>query len=167
MRELDEIEKFAAEIRKALRMGSPTFIGDQYPKIAWLGRALLFGAALLSLLIGAWLVAVILFVLPHRNAGRISFWTLVCAGFLSYGALTILFLAGPSRSSWLGWSLVGVSLGCIPAGLYAVGDQLRRAAAGGDFEGYLLLMGAALAAHGTLFSLHALLTRRDSGHAPR
>ena len=130
-------------------------------------RELLLGAAAFSILIGVWLISVLLLILPSRDAARIPFWTLVSAGFLSYGTLTFMFLANPSRSSVLRWSLVGVSLGCIPAGLYAVSEQLRRATTGGYFEGYLLLMGAALAAHGTLFTVHAFLTGQDSAHVAR
>lgn len=130
-------------------------------------RARLLGAAAFSILIGVWLISVLLFILPSRDAARISFWTLVCSGFLAYGTLTFMFLASSSPSSVLRWSLVGVSLGCILAGLYAVSEQLRRAATGGHFEGYLLLMGAALAAHGTLFAVHALLTRQDSARLAR
>jgi len=58
--------------------------------------------------------------------------------------------------------LMIASIGAIALALHGVIDMLRRARGGGDFEGYILLMGAILTGHGlagVLYALRAAATR--------
>ena len=157
----------AAQAEAIRALGSPREVAAQYPGLAGISRGLLLAASIFSLLISGWLVTVLLFVLPGRNEDQIPFWTLVCAGFAGYGLVSIAYAQGILWQTWARLTLSTLSLAGVGAGAFATWSQADRAAHGGDFEGYIFLMGLGLAAHGALFLAYSFLTRRNAGAPAR
>jgi hypothetical protein len=113
------------------------------PGLAWL----LGLAACATSAIALWLFVVSLAVLPSHDADRVVLWQAIAAGFLTFSLLSWTAIGSPSSRGlrrWLGGSAtLAICVGCSAVG--------RMAFAGpGTFEGYLLIMGIALAAHGIL-----------------
>ena len=118
---------------------------------------LLVLASLASAGVALWLFWVTATVLPTRDPGHIPMWRTVAAGFLVYAASSWACVVAGKKSALLRWAVAVASVAAIGLGLFGVADALRRARAGGDFEGYILLMGIILAGHGIIGLLYALL----------
>jgi hypothetical protein len=123
------------------------------------------GPALLSLALAAvasatallamWLAFTVVAVLPARDPAHVPLWAGVAVGFLVFAAISLAAVVpGPlaARARWV----AGV-LGVAAAGL-GLGAVVRTLSGRGHFEGYLVLMGFVLAAHGVLALLHAFAT---------
>ena len=117
-------------------------------------------ASLATAGVGLWLFWVAAMLLPARDPDHVAMWRLVAAGLLAYAALSGASVATGARHALLRWSVGAVSLAAIALGLYGIADMLRRADAGGHFEGHIVLMGVILAGHGLSGILYALLARR-------
>ncbi len=120
-------------------------------------RLLLGLAATATAGMAVWLFSVTILVLPARDPGHIGMWRGVAAGFLAYSALSWACLAGRATALGLRRVLQVVSLLAVAAGVYSVATMVRRGETGGHFEGYIVLMGALLCAHGLAATIHALL----------
>ena len=112
-----------------------------------------------------WLVIVIVAVLPARDPGSIGLWSLVAAGAGMLAALALLVTMRPGRpdralrAAFAVLCLIGLAFGVM----VLVATAIRRE---GHFEGYLLLVGAILAAEGA-FGIGWLLTANRVGRASR
>ena len=119
-------------------------------------------ASLATIVLAAWLVAVVVVVLPGRDPGHVGMWTIVAIGAASLAALSWLASGargGPSALS--GLALLALGVGRLAFGVLVVGSSLSDALTG-DPEGYLLVIGVILAVHGALVVawLAAAVTRR-------
>lgn len=110
--------------------------------------ALLTCCALATGAIALWLVVVITTVLPSRDPAHVPLWTALALGFFVYAALTLAFVVRGPRPPALPMAVVLLSLAAITFGGYATTRMLAAADSGAHFEGYLLIMGIVLAAHG-------------------
>jgi len=123
-------------------------------------RVLLAAATVSTVLVGLWLAWVLVTILPSRDPARIPLWRAVALGLFGYAALSWAFLSvGPRRRPLL-WSVLAASVAAVGAGGYGVVSVLRAAAAGGHFEGYILLMGGLIGGHGLAALAYAALTVR-------
>src|SRR5262245_59030280 len=112
-------------------------------------RAVLTLTALATAAIGAWLVLVVATVLPARDPAHVPLWSAVAAGSFVYSARTLLVARGGPRPALLRAAALLLSLGAAVSGLTMAGSTMAAPpGAGRHFEGYLLVMGAAFAAHG-------------------
>jgi hypothetical protein len=128
-------------------------------------RALFAAATISTALVGLWLVWVLYAVLPLRDPGHIPLWRAVALGCFGYAVLSWAFLiAGPRRRVLL-WSVVAASVAAVGAGMYGVVSMLGIASTGGDFEGYILLMGGLIGGHGLAALAYAVLTLRGARRA--
>jgi hypothetical protein len=125
-------------------------------------RGLLSLAAAGSALIGCWLAYVLTTVLPHHNDDQIPFWTVVMLGFFGWSAVTVYYMKRGRRQRLVRWMMSLGSAAAVAVGVYAVGSQVDRAGRGLDFEGYIVLMGAALAAHGLVLAADLVLSRHSA-----
>ena len=121
---------------------------------------LLVLASLATAAVALWLFWATTTVLVSQDPAHIPMWRGIAACFLAYSALSIACVTTGRRSMPLPWMLGIASLAAVGLGVYGLCHMLRRAAAGGDFEGYILLMGAVLAGHGLVGLLNALLIPR-------
>jgi len=119
------------------------------PALAWL----LGLAACVTSAIALWLFVVSLAVLPSRDPDHVVMWQAIAAGFLVFSLLSWTAIGSPARRS-LRLALGGSALLAIAAGCFTIGRMVF--ASGEHFEGYLLIMGVALAVHGALAVAHAL-----------
>jgi hypothetical protein len=109
--------------------------------------------------VAAWLFSVLYFVHPLRDRTQSELWTLVMVEFVAYGAFCAWHLARPHEAVKR-WVLAITALPFFVLGCAGVYSQVARAARGGDFEGYIVLMSAGLAVQATAVVLHLLATRR-------
>jgi hypothetical protein len=119
---------------------------------------LLFSSA--TALVAVWLCWVIFAVLPVRDPSHVRLWALVGSGFFFFSVLSWAYLAVGPRIALLRRSLIVLSLLAIAAGLYGIVDMMKVAISGGDFEGYIVLMGLVLLGHGASALFYTLLTAR-------
>jgi hypothetical protein len=111
--------------------------------------------------VALWLFWVTAMILPARNPDHIAMWRVVAVCFLVYAALCGASVAKGARHALLRWSVGFVSVAAIALGIYGIADMIRRAGGGGDFEGYIALMGIILAGHGLTGLTYALLAGRN------
>jgi hypothetical protein len=117
-------------------------------------------ASLLTAAAAVWLVSVSMSVLPERDPAHVRFWQTVAAALLAFVAAGLAYLRPGHRRAFERVSLA--ALGVIAAGL-GLGAVVREAGvgrSGGHFEGYLLLLGAVVAAHGVAALFVALPSPR-------
>lgn len=129
------------------------------------GRGRLRAALVLAAAAGAgvalWLAWAVATVLPARDPARIPLWSGVAAGMFAFAALSFASLRRGRAQGAL--RLAAAALGVPAAGLGfgAAARMLGAGGARGHFEGYILVAGLALGAHGALAIAVAL------GGAPR
>jgi hypothetical protein len=121
--------------------------------------SLLVLASLATTGVALWLIWVTAVVLPTRDPAHIPLWRAVAACFLAYGALSGACVAAGRGHPPIRWAMGATSVVAIVLGLYGIADAIRRAGPGGDFEGYILLLGFTLGGHGIIGLLHTLRTR--------
>jgi O-antigen/teichoic acid export membrane protein len=122
-------------------------------------RAGLLAGVLATSGVGLWLLYVTFVVLPARDPDHVSLWRVVALGCLAYGALSAACLGLGVRGAVLRWALLTASVFAIGTGSYGVVRMLR--AADGHFEGYILVMGLILVAHGLAAIAYTLRSRRS------
>lgn len=149
-----------AEERAVGRFGPPARFARRFDRFAAPFRALLLLASVGTVCVALWLVFVIAVVLPARDPGHIAFWSRAAAVFFGYCALTWAYLIRGPRNPWLRGSVLLASLGAIAAGLSGIGQMIRTARSGGHFEGYIILIGLVLCAHGLSALAYTVLARR-------
>jgi hypothetical protein len=118
------------------------------PGLAWL----LGLAACATSSVALWLFVVSLAVLPSRDPDHVVVWQAIAAAFLTFSLLSWTAIGSRAGRS-IRIALAGSALLAIAAGCFAIGRMVF--ASGGHFEGYLLIMGIALAAHGVLAAAYA------------
>jgi hypothetical protein len=103
-----------------------------------------------TLLAAAWLVWVLLTVVPARDPGSAPLWTVVAAGAVAVGLAATLATARPDRvRTPLALLLSVLSAAALAFGANTVLSQLALPP-DREGEGYLLLLGLILAAQGLL-----------------
>ena len=111
-------------------------------------RLMLTGLALATGLIALWLGSVVIAVLPSRDPQHVGMWTAIAVACLAYATLSLACVARGARPAWLPAALAVGSLAALAFGGYAITSMVRAADDSARFEGYLLVMGVVLAAHG-------------------
>jgi hypothetical protein len=119
------------------------------PGLAWL----LGLAACATSSVALWLFVVSLAVLPSRDPDHVVVWQAIAAAFLTFSLLSWTAI-GARAGRAIRVALAGSALLAIAAGCFAIG-RMVFASGGGHFEGYLLIMGIALSAHGVLAAAYA------------
>jgi hypothetical protein len=123
--------------------------------------SLLWAAVAATAGIGFWLTAVLVTVLPARDPANLVAWASIAVGLLALAALTAAYLAvghrrGPLRATAAAAGGVAVLFGSWMA--------IRMLAGPGEFEGYVVLIGLAVAIHGVMLVTDVLdsrVLRRD------
>jgi len=134
-----------AEPEAVRRFGEAGTLARQLRPFSLPLRIMVTAGALATGMIALWLCFVILAVLPSRDPERIPLWAGIAAVFFAYATLTLLLAVRGPRPSWLRGAVGCASLAAMAFGAYEIHDMAQ---AGAHFEGYLLLMGAFLAAQG-------------------
>jgi hypothetical protein len=142
------------------RFGTSGEFARPFDKLAVPFRYLLGFASLATVGVALWLFRVIAFVLPARDPLHIPMWRTVAACFLAYSALSWAYLLRGPRNPLLRWLVLAPSVAAIGLGFYGSITMIRTAGAGGHFEGYIVLMGLILVAHGLCAIVYTILTRR-------
>src|ERR1043166_3715192 len=146
------------------RFGAAAPFVRQFDHFSRLLKALLVCGALATAAIALWLFTVVTTVLPARDPAHVTMWTGFALGFLAYAAVTLAFVVRGPHPALLPAAVMVFSLAAIGFGGFAVTSMLAAADAGRHFEGYLLLMGVALAGDGlcalAYTTLTALIPRR-------
>jgi len=119
---------------------------------------LVVAGALATGLIALWLCFVVVVVLPARDPQRIGPWSGIALACFAYAACTLRFVARGPRSPWLPSAVYWGSVAAIAFGAYEIYAMVTAARSGAHFEGYLLVMGAVLAAQGLCALAYTLLT---------
>lgn len=149
-----------AEYQALHKLGDPKVLAYHLRRHTMVLRFLLLAASAASFVVFLWLVSVVLFLLPGRNDDQIPFWSFVALGFLLYALITWLYLHRPDV-----WVVrVGLSIAAVLAfatGVYAIVTQEIKASHGGDWEGYIFLMGLILAGHSVLLLVSLFRSRKD------
>jgi hypothetical protein len=104
-----------------------------------------------SVLVACWLLAVTAWVLPSRDPAHVLPWQLVAGSLLAYSALSLAHVVG--RLRWLGWILAPASVVAIAVGVVFIRNYASQARA----DGYILVMGLVIGAHGVLALLDGAL----------
>ena len=126
--------------------------GNERAPLDW---AILVGAAACAV-IGAWLLAVVVTVLPSRSPDAMLPWSAVAIGFLAFAALTAWHgLRGPRLLEPL--SSVAAVLAVVGGAWIASPVVIGSV----EFEGYVVLIGVAAVMQGLLV-LASLVARRAS-----
>ena len=134
-----------AEPEAVRRFGEAGTLARQFQAFSLPLRLLVVAGALATGMIALWLCFVILAVLPSRDPERIPLWAGIAAVCFAYATLTLLLVVRGPRPSWLRGAVGCASLAAMAFGAYEIHEMAQ---AGAHFEGYLLLMGAFLAAQG-------------------
>ena len=142
------------------RFGPANEIARRFDRFALPFRLLLVGASAATALVALWLLWVIAVVLPARDPAHIPMWRVVAVCFLLYSGLSWAYLLRGPRNVILRWLVLGLSAVAFACGVYGIVQMMRRAAAGGHFEGYIILMGLILCGHGLSALVYTLLTAR-------
>ncbi len=137
-----------AEAEAVRRMGPASRLVQSLRPLDLPFRTLLAVWSILTAGMSLWLVSVILVVLPRRDPDHIPMWSAITVGFAAYSLLSWVFLLRHLRGPWLRRLVLVASLGVIAFGAYCVVTTILAMADGTHFEGYLLLMGVVLCAHG-------------------
>src|SRR5689334_13390906 len=113
--------------------------------------------------VALWLAWVLGVLRPPGIAHERTLWALILLAFAAYGAVSLGFAHRPRRAAlrWPAALVIPVALGGAFAFVAPLG---QRAADGGHFEGYFLLLGAACLAQACAVALHLWTTR---GERPR
>ena len=120
-------------------------------------RIMVTAGALATGLIALWLCFVIVVVLPARDPQRIGLWSGIAVAFFAWVACTLLFVARGPRPAWLPAAVYWGSIAAIAFGAYEIYAMVAANRTGAHFEGYLLLMGAVLAAQGACALAYTML----------
>jgi hypothetical protein len=110
------------------------------------------GIAVASGLTAAWLLFVIATVLPSRDPnGRLG-WTVFALVLIGFVTLTAAYLVRRPRTRGLRTSVSAAALIAVMTGGYILVTALSET---DHFEGYLVVIGAVVLAHGAAVLLHA------------
>ncbi len=115
---------------------------------------------------GLWLFRVIAFVLPARDPSNIPMWRSLAFSFLAYSVLCWSSLGSGPRHAMLRWSVLTTSAAAIGVGLYGIVGMILRASGGGDFEGYIVLLGTILCGHGLTAIVYTVRSGRIARQTP-
>ena len=119
---------------------------DNVPPAAPVTRpAFALGAALITA-VALWLLFVTTTILPVRDPAHVPLWRGVALAFLAWAALSAWCLARPPRGGPRRTALVAAALLACGLGVCAVIRTFAGPPA--HFEGYRVVLGALLAAHG-------------------
>lgn len=156
------MSQMEAEENAVRRFGPADRFARQFDKFALPLKALLLLASLATMGVGIWLFWVIAVILPAVNAAQIPMWRIVAVCFLAYSALSWAYVLRGPRNAVLRWATLAVSVAAIGLGLYGVVQMVWLGLSGGDFEGYIVLMGLILCGHGLTAIVYTLLANRLS-----
>jgi hypothetical protein len=129
-------------------------------------RTALALATVATAAVGLWLLSVTFTILPSRDPANVVMWRWTAVGFLAYAALTAALLATSKPGRLLRSVVLLASLPVLACGAFALYAMVRRASTGGHFEGYVLLMGLVLLAHGASAIAYTLLPPAPRAHLP-
>ena len=140
------------------RFGDAAALARQFQPFSTPLKLLVGLGALGTGLIALWLGFVVVAVLPYRDPQHVGLWSGISAAFFAYAALTLTFVLRGPRPPWLRVAVGAGSLAAIAFGGYEIVAMATAAGTGAHFEGYLLLMGAILAAQGACALAYVALT---------
>jgi hypothetical protein len=143
-----------AEEAAVRRFGPAAAFARRFDRFAPPFRAILVLCSLATAGMGLWLFWVIAFVLPARDPAHIPLWLGIAIAYLAFAALSWAYLVAGPRQPVL---RIAAPAGAVLAVAWGLGLIVTCARAA-HFEGYLLLMGAALVVHGLAAIAYVRLT---------
>lgn len=146
-----------AEEAAVRRFGDAGALARQFRPFSLPLKIAVVAGALATGLIALWLCFVVVVVLPAHDPQRIGMWSWIAVAFFAYAACTLLFVARGPRTPWLPSAMYWGSIAAIAFGAYEIYAMVTAARTGAHFEGYLLLMGAVLAAQGLCALAYTML----------
>ncbi len=114
-----------------------------------LGRALAVAAGA-NVLVAGWLAYTVTNVLPARDPARIPFWATVACAIVVFAAVSFAALKARAGARLLRTATGVLGLPALGLGLGTAAKMLTHGGAGGNFEGYVIVIGALLAVHGAV-----------------
>jgi HAAS len=148
-----------AEETAVREFGPATQLAAEYRRARLSLGLLLAAGAGTTALIALWLLFVTTFILTTQDPANVSTWRVIAGLFGGYSILSVLLLEAPRRRLRR-WLTGGSSVLAIAFGGFAIAASSSTGSDGRHGEGYLLLMGALLAAHGLVGLTFALLSAR-------
>ena len=142
-----------AEEAAVRRFGPAPGFARQFDRFGPPLRALFALSSLATAAMALWLLYVIAFVLPARDPAHVPLWLGLAISYLAFAALSWAFLVAGPRHSVLRIAGPAGAVAAVAWGLVLVANGARVT----HFEGYLLLMGAILVAHGLAALAYMLL----------
>jgi hypothetical protein len=152
---MSQIEAEEAAVR---RFGPPGPLAVQFDVFSLPLRVMVGLSSAMTIAVALWLFTVIAFVLPARDPARIPLWSSVAVGFLIYSGLCLAYLIVGPRNAPLRATVLTLSVAAIAIGAYGVVRMAQAAAAGRNFEGYILLMGLIIAGHGVVALVYTAMS---------
>jgi hypothetical protein len=156
------LDPLTAERRAVEQFGEPSAVAAllrRRSRLEGFARGLVVVGVLGCFAVAAWLASVIFVLHPPRDRTQLELWSLVMVEFAVYGGVSAWHLAHPRQVVWR-WVLAITALPFFGLGCAGVYSQIARAAHGGEFEGYIVLLGAGLATQALAVLLHLVATRR-------
>jgi hypothetical protein len=143
------------------QFGPAALVAQRYQQIgAMLGR-LVIAAASATTCAGIWLMGVS-FVLPGRDPGTVMVWRGLATGFVAYGVLSAACGAGRADRPALRWSVGWLSSAAVVLGVLHIGSTVQSLGHARHFEGYVLLIGVILVAHGVIALAYVFRTAPET-----
>lgn len=123
-------------------------------------RSALALAAFGSAAAATWLLGTCATVLPARDPAHVPLWLGVALGMLALAGVSAARAAGRARGAFARLAQLGLALAALAFGVRAAAPQLT---AGRHGEGYLLVLGGLLAAHGAIAVIDLARDRAPDG----
>jgi hypothetical protein len=156
----DGLDEGSAAREALMRIGDPRVVARSYHRPKALHEIVIALGALACVGVAGWLLVVAATVVRTLDPTRVGFWSAVAAGFLAYAVLAFGYLIIGARSNLVRRVAAVASAVAVIAGMTLAVPMLLTT---GDFEGYIVLMGAVLGGEGVVVIAH--LVRRSESRA--
>jgi hypothetical protein len=138
-----------AEDEAVQRFGPAALVVQRYRQIGAMPGQLVLAASCATTCAGIWLASVTV-LLPVRDASTMMVWRSLAAAFVMYGVLSAACVMDrrdrPVLRRVVGW----LSVAALVLGALHVGSTVQSFGSPRHFEGYVLLVGVILFAHGLI-----------------
>lgn len=149
-----------AEADAVRHLGPANQFAVLFDRFSLPSRVMLGFMSMSSIAVAGWLCWVIAYILPRRDPGHVFMWQIVAVSFVGYSLLCIGALIVGARFATMRRLVLVLSFLAVSVGMYGMVTMILRGIAGEEFEGYIVLMGLILSAHGACGILYAILEHR-------
>jgi len=144
-----------AEEAAVRKFGPASLVARRYRQTAAMLGGLVIAAACVTACAAIWL-AFVTFVLPARDPNTLLVWRTLAAAFMAFSVLSVACVTAGADRPVLRWSVGWLSTAAVALGALHVGSTLWSPGNQRHFEGYVLLIGAILFAHGLIALAYVL-----------